>query len=81
MATSRRLAAILTADIAGCSRVIGADEDLGEQALKSIARPVRVFRVRTPLPNPPPRAGEGREGVRPRKRWGCRLYCGRLSEI
>jgi len=40
-------------------------EDLGEQTLKNIARPVRVFRVQSesPLPTPPPRAGEGRVGV------------------
>src|SRR6266700_7824874 len=36
-------------------------EDLGEQSLKNIARPVRVYRVgaRSPHPNPPPLAGEG----------------------
>ncbi len=36
-------------------------EDLGEQPVKNIARPVRVYRVRpeNPLPNPPPHAGEG----------------------
>jgi len=36
-------------------------EDIGEPELKNIARPVRVFRVRSgcPHPNPPPRAGEG----------------------
>jgi adenylate cyclase len=36
-------------------------EDLGEQQVKNIARPVRVYRVRSesPHPNPPPRAGEG----------------------
>src|SRR4051794_11452538 len=36
-------------------------EDIGEQALKNIARPVRVYRVlgRNPHPNPPPQAGEG----------------------
>jgi TolB-like protein/class 3 adenylate cyclase len=36
-------------------------EDIGDQALKNIARPVRVYRVRpeSPHPNPPPRAGEG----------------------
>jgi TolB-like protein/class 3 adenylate cyclase len=47
-------------------------EDLGEQQLKNIARPVRVYRVRAPKnshPNPPPqspgqaRGGEGRVGV------------------
>jgi len=40
-------------------------EDIGEQQLKNIARPVRVYRVRSesPLPNPPPRAGKGRVGV------------------
>jgi len=36
-------------------------EDMGEQALKNIARPLRV-RPDGPLPNPPPRAGEGRVG-------------------
>src|SRR6266851_2545013 len=36
-------------------------EDLGEQQVKNIARPVRVYRVRPegPLPSPPPHAGEG----------------------
>ena len=36
-------------------------EDLGEQQVKNIARPVRVYRVRPerPLPSPPPQAGEG----------------------
>jgi adenylate cyclase len=36
-------------------------EDLGEQQVKNIARPVRVYRVRSdsPHPNPPPLAGEG----------------------
>jgi TolB-like protein/class 3 adenylate cyclase len=36
-------------------------EDLGEQRVKNIARPVRVYRVRPegPHPNPPPHAGEG----------------------
>src|SRR6266566_3732666 len=36
-------------------------EDLGEQALKNIARKVRVYRIRptSPHPNPPPPAGEG----------------------
>ena len=39
-------------------------EDMGEQALKNIARPVRVYRVRpeSPHPSPPPRAGEGSAG-------------------
>jgi TolB-like protein/tetratricopeptide (TPR) repeat protein len=39
-------------------------EDMGEQALKNIVRPLRVYRVRSdgPLPSPPPRAGEGRVG-------------------
>ncbi len=46
-------------DVAG--RLNLAFEDRGEQALKNIARPVRVYRVRPegPLPNPPPRAREG----------------------
>jgi TolB-like protein len=36
-------------------------EDLGEQQVKNITRPVRVYRVRpeSPHPNPPPRVGEG----------------------
>jgi len=36
-------------------------EDLGEQQVKNITRPVRVYRVRPegPHPNPPPHAGEG----------------------
>jgi adenylate cyclase len=36
-------------------------EDIGEQQLKNIARPVRVFRLTpsSPLPTPPPHAGEG----------------------
>src|SRR5439155_4970127 len=36
-------------------------EDLGEQQVKNIARPVRVYRVRpgSPHPDPPPPAGEG----------------------
>jgi TolB-like protein/class 3 adenylate cyclase len=36
-------------------------EDLDEQQVKNIARPVRVYRVRPegPHPNPPPHAGEG----------------------
>jgi adenylate cyclase len=42
-------------------------EDMGEQQVKNIARPVRLFRVRRegPLPNPPPQAGEGGVGVLP----------------
>ncbi|HEX3412420.1 MAG TPA: adenylate/guanylate cyclase domain-containing protein, partial [Stellaceae bacterium] len=45
-------------------------EDLGEQQVKNITRPVRLYRVRppqsqqqSPLPNPPPLAGEGRVGA------------------
>jgi adenylate cyclase len=39
-------------------RVDCAFADIGEQSLKNIARPVRVYRVATsPLPNPPPQAG------------------------
>jgi TolB-like protein/class 3 adenylate cyclase/Flp pilus assembly protein TadD len=49
-------------DAAG--RIDLAFEDLGEQALKNITRPVQVYRVRParPLPSPPPQAGE--ESVR-----------------
>jgi TolB-like protein/class 3 adenylate cyclase len=35
-------------------------EDIGEQTLKNISRPVRVFRVQSPLPNSLPPAEEGR---------------------
>jgi adenylate cyclase len=51
------------ADVAGKLDV--GFEDLGEQQLKNISRPVRVFRVRPegPLPNPRPQAGEGRVGA------------------
>ena len=40
-------------------------EDQGEQSLKNIARPVRVYRVgpSSPLPKLPPHAGEGRVGA------------------
>jgi adenylate cyclase len=42
-------------------------DDLGEQQVKNIVRPVRVFQVRRegPLPDPPPQAGEGRVGALP----------------
>ena len=41
-------------------------EDMGEQQVKNIARPVRVFRVRptSPRPNPLPHAGEGSASAR-----------------
>ena len=41
-------------------------EDMGEQQVKNIARPVRVFHVRptSPLPNPLPQAGEGSASAR-----------------
>jgi adenylate cyclase len=40
-------------------------EDLGEQQVKNIARPVHVYRVapKGPLPNPPSQAGEGWAGA------------------
>jgi class 3 adenylate cyclase len=45
-------------------------DNMGEQQVKNIARPVHVYRVtlqpsqgQGPLPNPPPRAGAGRVGV------------------
>jgi adenylate cyclase len=43
-------------------------EDLGEQQVKNIARPVRVFRVRPESlhPNPPPQAGEGSADSEPK---------------
>jgi adenylate cyclase len=42
-------------------RIDVAFEDLGDRQLKNIARPVRVYRVQpqSPLPVPPPLAGEG----------------------
>jgi adenylate cyclase len=44
-------------------------EDLGDQQVKNIARPVRVYRIplaeARPHPNPPARAGEGRVGALP----------------
>src|SRR5438876_204006 len=49
----RRLTAILAADVAGYSRLVGADEEGTLGALKHIARPVRVYRIR-PLPARPP---------------------------
>ena len=47
-------------------------EDLGEQQVKNIARPVRVFRVRpeSPHPNPPLQAGGGKRAQR--AGGGCR---------
>jgi adenylate cyclase len=41
-------------------------EDLGEQQVKNIARPVRVYRVRLegPHPSSPPQAGEGSASAR-----------------
>jgi TolB-like protein len=41
--------------------------DIGEQQLKNIARPLRVYRAgsKSPLPNPSPLAREGRVGVQP----------------
>jgi adenylate cyclase len=52
-------------DVAG--RLDLAFADIGEQSLKNITRPIRVYRVRleSPLLNPPPQAGEGRVGVLP----------------
>ena len=47
-------------------------EDLGEQSVKNIARPIRVFRVaarrRTPAGAPAPRAGRPRHDGRPTSR-------------
>src|SRR5215471_18750182 len=40
-------------------------EDIGEQSLKNIARPVRVYRVASPQPNPLPQAGEVARDSRP----------------
>jgi adenylate cyclase len=43
-------------------------EDLGDQQVKNIARPVRVYRVRPegPHPSPPPQAGEGSASSEPK---------------
>ena len=40
-------------------------DDMGEQALKNMMRPMRVYRVRRkgPLPSPPPQTGKGRIGA------------------
>src|SRR5262245_1334545 len=49
MPSTRRFAAILAADVAGYSvrdRLPFVFEDLGEQQVKNIARPLRVYRVR-----------------------------------
>jgi adenylate cyclase len=51
--------------------------DIGEQSLKNITRPVRVYRVRprSPHPNPPPQAGREARAARgwgPRSRPRCR---------
>jgi adenylate cyclase len=51
-------------------------EDMGEQALKNIARPVRAYRVRPegPLPSPPPQSPDqvrGGEGSAPGARVGA----------
>jgi TolB-like protein/class 3 adenylate cyclase len=53
------VSAIVQSQVEG--RLDCAFEDQGEQSLKNIARPVRVYRVGAtrPLPNPPPHAGEG----------------------
>src|SRR5215471_8442857 len=54
-------------------------EDMGEQALRNIAWPIRVYRVRagSPLPTPPPHAGEGRALI-PRSSPGTRVGPGAL---
>jgi adenylate cyclase len=51
-----RVSARVQEDAAG--RLDLAFEDMGEQALKNISRPVRAYRVRSesPLPDPPPRS-------------------------
>ena len=48
--------------------------DIGEQSLKNIARPIRVYRVgpKSPLPNPPPHTG--RE-ARKARGWGQNRPC------
>ncbi len=52
------------------TRIAAAFTDIGAQQVKNIADPVHIFRVRplasrpqSPLPNPPPQAGEGRVGA------------------
>jgi hypothetical protein len=73
----RRLAAILSADVAGYARLMAHDEAatvveaLGERAVKNIAEPVRVHRVRSgaaPAAAAPPLAvaepaGSGRPSI------------------
>jgi adenylate cyclase len=46
-------------------RVHCAFDDLGEQSLKNIARPIRVYRVKPLTPTLSPQAGRGREDARP----------------
>jgi hypothetical protein len=54
----RKLVAILAADVEGYSRLMGIDEegtlfeDLGEQSVKNIAQPIRVFRLLPDAPMP-----------------------------
>ena len=47
-------------------------EDLGEQQVKNIVRPVRVYRVRLEnrLPNPPPRSPDRRSALPEGRGWG-----------
>src|SRR5438128_1140747 len=61
--TECRLAAILAADVAGYSRLIGADGAGTLAALKAIRAGPRASRPQSPPPTPPPPAGEGRVGA------------------
>jgi adenylate cyclase len=58
------VSAIVQSQVEG--RLDCAFEDRGEQSLKNIARPVRVYRVgpKSPDPNPPPQTGEGSASAR-----------------
>ena len=79
MTATRRLAAILAADVAGYSRLMGADEEGTLAALKAIRRELGDLRieelaaqrfggVRACLPRPPPSAGN----TPPHRRRGSR---------
>jgi len=41
----RKISAILSADVVGYSRPIESDEDIGNQEVKNIPDPVRVYRI------------------------------------
>ncbi len=50
MTTTRRLAAILAADVAGYSRLMGADEEGTLERLKALRRLLDEWRILCPWP-------------------------------